>query len=522
MKKVTEIAVRRPAPKKTRAAAYCRVSTDSDAQLESLDTQKSHYEQYISAHDGWELAGIYYDEGISGTKTENRAELLRMISDCEAGRIDLVITKSISRFSRNTADCLEIIRRLSRLNIPVLFEKENIDTGSMESELFLSVLSGMAQGESTSVSDNVKWSVKRRFQDGTFKMSYAPYGYTWDGRNLIVDQYAADIVRSIFAAVLTGKGAETIAKELNAQNIPSKRGGKWTSTTILGILSNEKYVGDAVFQKTYTDESFLRHRNNGQRDKYLITDHHEAIVSREDFEAVQRLTAHRASEKGIEKGSAKYQKRYPFSGKIICGECGGIFKRRIHSGTYESYAAWCCRTHLSDKASCSMKYIRDDALQMAFVTMLNKLIYSRRLILTPYLRASRSISKDDAMRKLESLEELLAANLEQRETLTRLMSQGYIDQPLYSRENASLLTQADEYRADIEAVRAGMTGGVLKITETEKLLRFTEQSALQGGAIENFDEALFSDFVDRILAFDRNEIGFVLKCGLTLRERIGE
>lgn len=169
-----------------------------------------------------------------------------------------------------------------------------------------------------------------------------------------------------------------------------------------------------------------------------------------------------------------------------------------------------------------MKYIRDDALQIAFVTMLNKLIYSRRLILTPYLRASRSISKDDAMRKLESLEELLAANLEQRETLTRLMSQGYIDQPLYSRENASLLTQADEYRADIEAVRTGMTGGALKITETEKLLRFTEQSALQGGAIENFDEALFSDFVDRILVFDRNEIGFVLKCGLTLRERIGE
>lgn len=462
------------------------------------------------------------DEGISGTKTENRAELLRMISDCEAGRIDLVITKSISRFSRNTADCLEIIRRLSRLNIPVLFEKENIDTGSMESELFLSVLSGMAQGESTSVSDNVKWSVKRRFQDGTFKMSYAPYGYTWDRSNLVIVPNQAEIVKRIFSDVLSGKGAETIVKELNAQNIPSKRGGKWTSTTILGILSNEKYVGDAVFQKTYTDESFLRHRNNGQRDKYLITDHHEAIVSREDFEAVQRLTAHRASEKGIEKGSAKYQKRYPFSGKIICGECGGVFKRRIHSGTYESYAAWCCRTHLSDKASCSMKYIRDDALQMAFVTMLNKLIYSRRLILTPYLRASRSISKDDAMRKLESLEELLAANLEQRETLTRLMSQGYIDQPLYSRENASLLTQADEYRADIEAVRAGMTGGALKITETEKLLRFTEQSALQGGAIENFDEALFSDFVDRILVFDRNEIGFVLKCGLTLRERIGE
>lgn len=433
-------------------------------------------------------------------------------------KIDHVITKSISRFSRNTADCLEIIRKLLRLNVTVFFEKENIDTGSMESEVLLSVLSSMAQSESASISDNVKWSIKRRFQNGTFKLIYPPYGYLWDGNNLVIEPKQAETIKHIFSDVLSGKGVETIVKELNAQNIPSKKGGRWTPTTIRGILSNEKYVGDVIFQKTYTDERLAQHRNTGQQDMYMVTEHHPAIISREDFETVQCLTAQRAKEKGVEKGASKYQKRYAFSGKIICGECGDTFKRRIHSGPYENYAAWCCNTHLSDKASCSMKYIRDDALQMAFVTMLNKLIYSHRLVLKPYQRAIANNSKDKALGQIQRLERLLEQNLEQRETLTKLMTQGYIDQVLYNRENNALLAQADEYRANIEAINTNMTGDVSKLSETAKLLRFAEQSDM----LQSFDEMLFTSFVDHIQVFNRSEIGFVLKCGLTLKERIGE
>ena len=518
MKRVTKIAAAPTAVSKLRVAAYCRVSTDNDAQLESLDTQKNHYERYISARVDWEFAGIYYDEGISGTKKEKRMELLRMIADCKAKKIDHVITKSISRFSRNTADCLEIIRKLLRLNVTVFFEKENIDTGSMESEVLLSVLSSMAQSESASISDNVKWSIKRRFQNGTFKLIYPPYGYLWDGNNLVIEPKQAEIIKHIFSDVLSGKGVETIAKELNAQNIPSKKGGRWTPTTIRGILSNEKYVGDVIFQKTYTDERFVRHRNTGQQDMYMVTEHHPAIISRKDFEAVQCLTAQRSKEKGIGKGVSKYQKRYAFSGKIICGECGDTFKRRIHSGSYENYAAWCCNTHLSDKASCSMKYIRDDALQMAFVTMLNKLIYSHKLVLKPYQRTIANNSKDKALGQIQRLERLLEQNLEQRETLTKLTTQGYIDQVLYNRENNALLAQADEYRANIEAINTNMTGDVSKLSETAKLLRFAEQSDM----LQSFDETLFTSFVDHIQVFNRSEIWFVLKCGLTLKERIGE
>lgn len=208
LKKVTKIkgnSHQQLSKKKLRVAAYCRVSTDSDAQLESLEAQKSHYENYISSREDWLFAGLYYDEGVSGTKKEKRPALLQMIADCRAGKIDFIITKSISRFARNTTDCLEMVRKLLELNIPVYFEKENLNTGSMESELFLAILSSMAEGESTSISENNKWAIQKRFQNGTFKLSYPPYGYEWDGEQMIINPDQARIVRWIFTQVLSGK-----------------------------------------------------------------------------------------------------------------------------------------------------------------------------------------------------------------------------------------------------------------------------------------------------------------------------
>ena len=174
--RINEISKQDTGPKKIRVAAYCRVSTGSDAQLESLEAQKMHYENYIASRADWELAGIYYDEGITGTKKDKRPELLRLINDCKAGKVDFIVTKSISRFSRNTADCLALVRELLAINVPIYFEKENINTGSMESELFLAILSGMAQGESFSISQNNRWAVQKRLEDGTFKLSSTPYG----------------------------------------------------------------------------------------------------------------------------------------------------------------------------------------------------------------------------------------------------------------------------------------------------------------------------------------------------------
>ena len=519
MKKVTKIkgnSHQQLSKKKLRVAAYCRVSTDSDAQLESLEAQKSHYENYISSREDWLFAGLYYDEGVSGTKKEKRPALLQMIADCRAGKIDFIITKSISRFARNTTDCLEMVRKLLELNIPVYFEKENLNTGSMESELFLAILSSMAEGESTSISENNKWAIQKRFQNGTFKLSYPPYGYEWDGEQMIINPDQARIVRWIFTQVLSGKGTHAISDELNANSIPTKKGGRWTPTTVRGMVSNEKYTGDVIFQKTYTDSQFNRHINYGQKDRYAMSDHHEAIISREVFEAANALIAQRGKEKGIIKGSEKYQSRYCFSGKIVCGECGDTFKRRIHSTTTHKYAAWCCNTHIEDKSRCSIKYIRDDTVKAAFVTMINKLIFAHSIVLKPYVETLQNGCTDAPMRRIQQIQTLLLENAEQRETLTKLMAQGYIDQILYNEENNTLLSQADRYRQEMDTLSKAIGGDGAHVTAAKELLRYVEKAAM----LTDFDEALFENTVTRIKVLSREEIAFELKCGLTLKERM--
>lgn len=470
MKKVTKIAETASSKvklKKIRVAAYCRVSTDSDAQLESLEAQKTHYENYITSRDDWEFAGLYYDEGITGTKKDKRPELLRLIDDCKAGKVDFVITKSISRFSRNTTDCLELVRKLLALHIPIYFEKENINTGSMESELFLAILSSMAEGESVSISENNKWSIQKRFESGTYKVSYPPYGYDWDGEQMIINPEQAAVVKEIFAALLSGKGTPT-------------------------------------------------HNNHGEQTQYMVKDHHEAIISREDFEAAHAFIHQRATEKGVVKGSDKYQNRYTFSGKIICGECGDTFKRRIHSCTGYKYTAWCCSTHIKDKDKCHMLFVKDDDLKQAFVTMMNKLVYAHRIILKPYVDALKNTSSDDSLRRIQEIQTLLAQNTEKRETLTKLMTQGIIDPILFNKETNELLSQADSFRDEINALKNAVSGDVTKVTAATALLHFTEK----GGLLQEFDDDLFNEYVNRIIVRSRNEVRFELKCGLTLRERM--
>ena len=518
MKKVTKIAqntANLTEQTKLRVAAYCRVSTDSDEQLESLDAQIKHYESYVNANPEWEFAGLYYDEGISGTKKEKRPELLRMIADCEDRKIDLIVTKSISRFARNTTDCLELVRKLLALNVFIYFEKENINTGSMESELMLSILSGLAESESVSIAENSKWSVKRRFQNGTFKISYPPYGYdTVDGK-LIVNETQAEIVRFVFSSILSGKGTGKIASELNRQAVPSKKGGRWTATTIRGMVGNEKYTGDAIFQKTYTDAYFNRHYNYGEEDQYLIKNHHDAIIGHEDFEAAQDIIEQRGKEKGLEKQNKKYQNRYPFSGKIICGQCGGKFKRRIHS-TGKHTIAWCCTNHIEDTENCSMKYIPETDFKYAFVTMMNKLIFGHQTVLKPLLMGLRGINSEDSVAKLHDLDKKLEENAEQRKVLVGLMTKDYLEPAVFKKGNNELLQEAERIKRQKESISRFINSDNINLHEVSELLQYATKSEL----LNDFDGELFIHFVERILVYSRTEIGFELKCGITLKERL--
>ena len=264
-------------------AAYCRVSTQEDSQESSIQAQQEHWESVIAAHPGWCLAGIYAEAGLSGTQAETRPALMRLMGDCALGRVRRVLTKSISRFSRNTVDCLRLVRSLQAMGVSVLFEKENIDTGSMTSELFLSLLASFAAEESRSLSRNVKLGYRHRFQAGEFKYKRPPYGYDAVDGELVINQRESEAVVEVFSQVISGRSPTHVANLMELRGIPTKYNAGWTYHTVTMMIGNLTYTGDCLLQKTYRDEQYKPHWNQGEWDRYYIPDHHEAIVSREVF-----------------------------------------------------------------------------------------------------------------------------------------------------------------------------------------------------------------------------------------------
>lgn len=504
--------------RKIRIAAYARVSTSSEEQLLSLETQKEHYDNFIKAHSDWEYAGLYYDEGISGTKMDKRNGLLKMLKDCEDGKIDKVITKSISRLSRNTTDTLEMVRKLSKLGIYIYFEKENIDTEHMSSELMLSILSSIAESESKSISQNSKWSIKHRFEAGTYIISYPPYGYDNVKGKMVIIPEEAEIVRMVFRMAVSGDGSHRIANALNKMNIPSKKGAKWHASTVQGMLKNEKYTGDVIFQKTYTDSNFNRHTNYGEENMYLFQNHHEPIISHEEFELAAQAMEQRGKEKSINPEDGKYMKRYAMSGKIVCGECGSTFKRRIHYKPSGSYISWTCNLHLDKKDACSMKFIRDEDLRNALVRMMRKLKITHQQVLKPFVDGLQGCNNKDRLHQVMELEKQIDKNNEQQVVLVNLMNSGYIEPEVFHSEKAQLLLEADKLSREKQVLSKSINGDLTHLEEAKKLLRFVSKEEL----IEEYNDDLFLDFVETITVNSREEIVFNMKCGLKLVERLVE
>ena len=298
------------------------------------------------------MVGIYADEARSGTKVKSRDRFQQMIQDCRQGKIDLILTKSVTRFARNTVDSINTIRMLKELGIEVYFEKERVGTLSQKSEQLLTILSSIAQGESESISTNSRWSIVRRFQNGTFVISSPAYGYRKDENgNLIIQSEEAAIVRRIFDEYLGGKGSYAIAKELQAEGVPTIRTAKsWQDSVVKWILQNPVYEGDLLYQKTYTTEGipFTKKYNHGELPKYLVSDNHEPIISREEAEAVRQIYEYRRQKHRMDNVEI-YQSRYAFSGRIICGECGSTFRRqKIYIGKPYEKIQWSCRQHITE------------------------------------------------------------------------------------------------------------------------------------------------------------------------------
>lgn len=369
-------------------AAYCRVSTDQEEQLSSYENQVNYYTTYINEHPDYAMVEVYADEGISGTNTKKRENFKRMIADCEAGKIDRIIVKSISRFARNTLDCLNYVRRLKDLGIGVTFEKENIDTLDAKGEVLLTILSSLAQDESRSISENSTWGIRKKFEQGKVSVNTTKFmGFDKDDDgNLTVNEEQAKTVRLIFEKFLHGRNYLSIAKELNDAGIPGWNGEiKWIASTIEKMLHNEKYKGDALLQKTYTVDFLTKKRlkNKGQVEQYYVADNHPAIVEPDIWEAVQ-LEIQRRREYMQQHQMKVYSSNLldnPFAGKVICGECGEAFGRKKWvPRPGEQRLVWQCNARYKVKGvmGCSNRHIDQSTLEAIFVQGWNLLMEERQ------------------------------------------------------------------------------------------------------------------------------------------------
>lgn len=374
--------------RKIRLAAYCRVSTKNEDQLLSFENQKIFFEDYVVRHPEYELVDIYPDEGITGTNTKHREAFLRMIADCEAGKIDMVITKSISRFARNTADCLKYARLLKDMGIGILFEKEGLNTLDGSGELLFTILSSLAQDESRSISENCQWGIRSLFaSEGRLHLNAKRFlGYDKDASgHLVINKAQAEIVKRIYQEFLDGNGPGVIARRLREDKVPGVMGKcRWTVSTITGILQNEKYNGDSLLQKTYTVDYLTKKtvKNEGQVEQFLVKDDHEAIIPKEEWELVQLELARREAFRnryGL-RTTGRYTDEQPFSTKVICGKCGELFTRRtLVRLNQKNSIVWMCSSYYREKGTpgCGNHKVPESDLQRLFLEAINTMVRDR-------------------------------------------------------------------------------------------------------------------------------------------------
>ena len=391
-------------------AAYCRVSTDQEEQLLSYENQVRFYTESINRNPEYECAGIYADEGISGTNTKKRDEFNRMIMDCRAGKIDRIITKSISRFARNTLDCLNYVRELKGLGIGVTFEKEAIDTLDAKGEVLLTILSSLAQDESRNISENSTWGIRKRFEIGQHKMSTKRFlGYDADENGkLIVNKQQAKIVKQIFMEFLWGKTTDYIKRIFEREGVINWDGGtKWQATTICSMLENEKYKGDTLLQKSYTTDFLTKKRvqNEGEIQQYYIEDDHEAIIEPWIWECVQ-LEAERRKGYLEEHNIIRFSQNTemnPFSSKIICGECNMAFARKGWRTPTGDRKVWQCSERYKVKGvlGCANRHIDEETLVEIYLRAWNRLLECREMLVPEW---ERKMQGEDLLAKFRAMD----------------------------------------------------------------------------------------------------------------------
>ena len=480
---------------KLKVAAYCRVSTDSDEQATSYEAQVEHYTDFIKKNPEWEFAGIFADDGISGTNTKKREEFNRMIDEAMAGKIDMIVTKSISRFARNTLDCLKYIRRLKEKNIPVYFEKENINTMDAKGEVLLTIMASLAQQESQSLSQNVKLGFQYRYQQGQITVNHNRFlGYTKDEKGqLIIDPDEAVVVRRIYREYLEGASLQQICRGLEADGILTGAGKqKWRPESVKKILQNEKYIGDALLQKTYTVDFLEKKRvpNNGLVPQYYVENSHEAIIPRDLYMQVQEEMVRRANlHSGKNRKKRVYSSKYALSSIVYCHKCGDIYRRVVWNNRGKQSTVWRCCTRMEHgPGTCDADAIHESELQNLIVRAINMVLGKKDSMNEALQRNVEAVIVGTDGFPLDEID----ARLEelQKELLNVANAKGNYDSivdEIYSLRDAKQNAQVES------AEREGMKK---RISEMQQFLAEQQQNIME------YDEQLVRRLIEKITVYD--------------------
>ena len=512
------------ARRQLRVAAYCRVSTKEEDQANSYEVQKEYYTDKIMSNTAWTMAGIFADKGITGTSAKKREDFMRMIRHCRQKKIDVILTKSVSRFSRNTVDCLYYIRALKQLGIAVIFEKENINSLEEDSELRITLSGAFAQSESESISANVTWGKRRAMEAGKVSIQYKKlYGYRKgeDGQPEIIPEQA-EIVRWLYERYLTGASLRMIKEELEQQGVKCfEDSPEWTISRIRSILQNEKYCGDVLMQKTFRQD-FINRKAIGQLPMYLIENHHEGIVSREKYDAVQAEMARRNAAKSPSKnavtGMASYASKYALSERLVCGECGTLYRRCTWTRNGEKRVVWRCVSRLDyGKKYCHNSPTLDEApLQQAILAVLNTTMADKNSLIRQITDAMETeiipfpggtMSLGDIERRLRELEQQFQTLLEKATD----------DPAAYGGQFKEILdeqTLLKERRSGILADNNEQAKANQRIMDAAQTL---ENASLH---ITEWDESAVRQLVETVKVLSKDEIAVNLKGGIEICQKI--
>jgi site-specific DNA recombinase len=482
---------------KLRVAAYCRVSTDSEEQATSYEAQIEHYTNYIKSNPEWELAGIFADEGITGTNTKKREEFNRMIEECMQGKIDMIITKSISRFARNTLDCLKYIRQLKEKNIPVYFEKENINTLDSKGEILLTIMASLAQQESQSLSQNVKLGIQYRYQQGKIHINHNRFlGYTKDkDGNLVIVPEEAEIVKRIYREYLEGSSMLQIARGLEADGILTGAGNhRWHTSTINKILRNEKYIGDALLQKTYTVDFLSKKRvaNNGIVPQYYVENSHEPIIPREIYMQVQEELVRRRCVHISKNGKKRnYSNNHPLSQIVFCGNCHEIFRRVHWNNRGKKSIVWrrITITRLENTGLfCTASTILEDMLKEKIVEAINVTVSGKNSFLAILKKNIETVLSDGLDESTADIDKRL------EELQTELI------------QKANLKEECDNIVNEIYRLRdlrqETLSRNALRQDKRDRIAEMTDFLNTQTGDITEFDDKLVRKLVEKAIVYD--------------------